>query len=618
LPTAEEKARAEALRETYSEEKLVILNKLEEFTFGHNDKSEKVEVRASSKMRLMSIGKTDHSETFAEFYDEESEIEKIEVFNKKKKKVTIYVKDDYYQSDEFFYTDARVKYFNLNFSEAGFQYQVNADKRYKDIKYFTSAYFSDAYPVESTTLRFIIPRWLDLELKGFNFEGHSIKREVTYDSKADADVYEFTLNDLAARSKERFSPGPSHVYPHVLVIAKSFLKDNKTIPLFGTTEDLYGWYSSLVNGMEDDSGVLNDKVAELTKGARTDQEKVEAIYYWVQDNVRYIAFEDGIAGFRPELCQNVFKNKYGDCKGMANLTKHMLEIAGFDARLTWIGTKRIAYDYSIPSLAVDNHMICTVILDGQTYFLDPTESYNAFGEYAERIQGRQAMIEDGKKFIIKKIPISTKEDNGKINNIQVKITDEKLVGTGTQIFKGESRSSFQYRINQIENDKRENAIEFYITEGDKSFTISEVKTSDRNIRGGDFTIDYDFVLKNQVSVFGEEMYIDLDYDKAFNNFEFEDTRKSDYLFPYKIFQATNVTLDIPEGYVVSELPEGISETHPDFSFSVSFKEEGNKIIYKNIITVDRAIIIQKDFERWNKIIQQLSEFYQQQIVLKTE
>ena len=296
LPSAEEKARAEALREKYSKEELVILNKLEEFTFGYNDKSEKVEVRASSKMRLMSIGETDHRETFAEFYDEESEIEKIEVFNKKKKKVDIYVKDDYYQSDEFFYTDARVKYFGLNFSEMGFQYQVNADKRYKDIKYFTSVYFSEPFPVESTTLRFIIPRWLDLELKGFNFEDYDIKREVTYDEKEDADVYEFTLNDIEPRSNERFTPGPSHVYPHVLVIAKSFIKDNKTIPLFGTTEDLYGWYSSLVKGMKDDSGVLNDKVAELINGATNDQEKVEAIYYWVQDNVRYIALKMGLQG----------------------------------------------------------------------------------------------------------------------------------------------------------------------------------------------------------------------------------------------------------------------------------------------------------------------------------
>jgi hypothetical protein len=29
-------------------------------------------------------------------------------------------------------------------------------------------------------------------------------------------------------------------------------------------------------------------------------DKVKAIFYWVQNNIRYIAFEDGIAGFLPD------------------------------------------------------------------------------------------------------------------------------------------------------------------------------------------------------------------------------------------------------------------------------------------------------------------------------
>jgi len=614
-PTEEEKARAEALRESYPKEELVILNKLEQYDFEYNTKTGKVEVRASSKQRLMSIDKTDHKKTFAEFYDEESTIEKIEVVNKKKKKVSIYVKDDYYQSDDFFYTDARVKYFMLNFPETGYQYQVNAEKQYKDIKYFTSAYFNDAFPVESVTLRFVVPRWLNLELKDFNFAEYSVEKDVTYDQKKDADIYEFHLKNLPARSKDRYAPGPSHIYPHILIIAKSFEQKNKKTPLFGSAEDLYGWYSSLVREMKDESGVLNDKVAELTKDAKTDQEKIEAIYYWVQDNVRYIAFEDGIAGFRPELCQNVYKNKYGDCKGMANLTKHMLQIAGFDARLTWIGTKRIAYDYSLPSLAVDNHMICTVLLNDEHYFLDPTESYNAFGEYAERIQGREAMIEDGEKFFIKKVPVSPKEVNMKVTKLKVTIDGEKLVGNGSQIFKGESRSSIQYRLNQIENDRREDAITYYITDADKGFTVSDVSTSDRQVRGKDFTIDYNFSLKNQVSSFGEELYVDLDYDKVFNDFTFKDTRQIDYLFPYKLIREKTIEMEIPAGYTVSELPKSVKETHPDFSFDVAYQQIDNKIIYKNKVSVDRAIILKKDFTRWNEIVGQLTEMYQQQIVL---
>src|SRR6201999_2976434 len=103
--------------------------------------------------------------------------------------------------------------------------------------------------------------------------------------------------------------------------------------------------------------------------------------------------------------QNVLNKKYGDCKGMANLTRSLLVALGFDARLCWIGTDHIAYDYSTPSLAVDNHMICALNYKGRFYFLDATESYIGFGQYAQRIQGRQVLIEDGDNFLLQRIPV---------------------------------------------------------------------------------------------------------------------------------------------------------------------------------------------------------------------
>jgi transglutaminase-like putative cysteine protease len=120
--------------------------------------------------------------------------------------------------------------------------------------------------------------------------------------------------------------------------------------LFENVKDLYGWYNSVCAGIGNNSEPLKAKVAELISNKKTDPEKVESIFYWVQDNIRYIAFENGIMGFKPDAAQNVFKNKYGDCKGKANLLKTMLNIAGFDARLTWIGTSDLPYDYTLPSI----------------------------------------------------------------------------------------------------------------------------------------------------------------------------------------------------------------------------------------------------------------------------
>ena len=117
--------------------------------------------------------------------------------------------------------------------------------------------------------------------------------------------------------------------------------------MFESVKDLYGWYRTVCDSIGNQPSELKEKVAALTNGKKTDAEKIEAIFYWVQDNIRYIAFENGIMGFRPDAAQNVFRKKYGDCKGKANLLKEMLRLAGYDARLTWIGTSDLPYDYSL-------------------------------------------------------------------------------------------------------------------------------------------------------------------------------------------------------------------------------------------------------------------------------
>jgi transglutaminase-like putative cysteine protease len=86
----------------------------------------------------------------------------------------------------------------------------------------------------------------------------------------------------------------------------------------------------------DDKTELSQKANELTTGTTDDIQKIKKIFNWVQHNIRYIAFEDGIAGFKPAKANDVLHKKYGDCKGMANLTRGLLQSLGYDARLCWI------------------------------------------------------------------------------------------------------------------------------------------------------------------------------------------------------------------------------------------------------------------------------------------
>ena len=613
-PSPEAVELAKSLRDKYEDEKAVTIKRIDEYLFSLDDSKKKVIVAEKIEETIIGISSLNAEIPRFKFYDEQSEIPEISAFNEQGKKKYISISDDYYQSEDIFYSDAKLKFFTLNFYGLGEKYRVVYQKNYLDIKYFTSVYFNDILNIENRTVRFVVPKWLNLELKEMNFEGSGIKLNKTFDSQRNADVYEYTAAAIPQVAREESAPGKSHIYPHLLILAKSFSHQGKETVLFKSVADLYGWYHSLTELMENESDGLKGKVAELTEGKTSDLDKVKAIYYWVQDNIRYIAFEDGLAGFKPDECQFVYEKRYGDCKGMANLTKEMLLLAGFDARLTWIGTDRIAYDYSTPNLAVDNHMICTLILDGKEYFLDPTDKYSSFDDYAERLQNRQVLIENGDNFILSNVPNREAQNNTRQINSKFKIEGDILKGDVNRIYKGESRAYLLYQINYTETDALSESLRNFISRGDKNVKVSDLETSDFEERDQLFTLDYHLDIKNAAYAFDNEIYLDIDQYKELEGFQIEE-RKLDYKFPYKTHILINTEVEIPAGYGVNQLPESLNEEHGSFSASISYRKEGNTLYYTKEILIKESVLKSEDFEAWNQFVGNIKSKYEEQIVL---
>ena len=240
----------------------------------------------------------------------------------------------------------------------------------------------------------------------------------------------------------------------------------------------------------------------------------------MHDNIRYIAFEDGIAGFKPEKADEVLRKKYGDCKGMAHLTKEFLKALGFDARLCWIGTNHIAYDYSTPSIAVDNHMITALLFKGKTYFLDATENYIGFGEYAERIQGRQVLIEDGDKYIYTKVPSTTYLQNLDEEKVSLAINGTDLGGTVSREWKGEEKEYIIAELNSIKKENSNDAFIRFLSKNNKDYAISGLTTSSLLDYDKALNIQYKLNYAHAVSSFGNELYVDVDFRKDFGDFIF--------------------------------------------------------------------------------------------------
>jgi hypothetical protein len=518
-----------------------------------------------------------------------------------------------YEVDDIFYSDAKMCSYRFNFLHEGTEITFRSKVKFDDPKYLTKVFIHDDVPVDLREITFTIPNTLSVDLVEKNFEGFDITKTIT--SEGNSKVYKYKAKTLKALQAERNSLGILYHYPHILVVTKDYVSATGKKNIIASVNDLYKWYSSLAQGVQNDPKPFEAHVKQLINGAKTPEDKIKAIYYWVQDNIKYIAFEDGIAGFKPDAAQNVYNNRYGDCKGMANLTKEMLKVAGFDARLTWIGTNRIPYTYEVPTLAVDNHMICTVFLGDKQYILDSTEKYIALGKHAERIQGKEMLIENGDAFVVKKVPVADFNNNLVARNETVTIEGETLKGQGEINLNGEAKTQMLYYSNYIKTEDRSKLFNDLAVSNISNTDKVEIVNTPPVDREKPLEIKYNYALTNKVSKFDGDIYVQLDWNKTFADLKMEEDRETDYYFNRKVKQKVVKKFKVPAGYRVSHLPKGIKKTSKDYSIDVSFKQTGNEVLYTNEITITDGIIRKTNFVTWNESIQELNDVYNDQLVI---
>jgi len=524
------------------------------------------------------------------------------------------ITDDFPRSG-IFHSDSKLLYVDHRFNTKSKDIDIFTEKEFDDFKFIDLLKFQlYSYAVTYSEIIIEIPNWLECDLQKFNFEGQNITTSV--EEKSKSKIYTFILQNIPADLTLKAVPDSRVYQPHIMLLPKKMELDDKKVALLPDINSLYGWYNSLANEIGNDKSVLVSLVGDITKDKTTQLDKIKAIYYYIQNNIKYVAFEHGIMGFKPESCQNVLKNKFGDCKGMANLAKEMLQIIGVDARLTWLGTDGSPYNYDYPSVYVDNHMICTIILDGEYIFLDPTEKHNDLFAYANRIQGREVLIQDGDKFIKSIVPNQDKDKHLSQYDLHMRMEGSLLKGDGNLIMKGNSKTSYASFIQSSGEKNKDKAINYLLGNNDNNFSATTTQTQVMPSRDEDFHLKYELVADNQILVSGQEKYINLEFERPLGNMVIEDKRNCDYYHGYKQYEQSNIHLQIPPQHTVKYLPPSITETNELGSFHFGYEVKENKILYSKNIVLNKTQIPVKSFDTWKKMIKQLNEFYDDRIILE--
>ena len=124
-------------------------------------------------------------------------------------------------------------------------------------------------------------------------------------------------------------------------------------------------------------------------------EQVAALMQHINDHYRYLGdWRATERGYVPFNLEEIEQHGYGDCKDLAILLTAMLKASGIKAETAWVSRGDVAYALLIPGTNAPNHAIVRAEVDGQVWWLDPTNPVFAPGQTLPDIQDRWVLVND--------------------------------------------------------------------------------------------------------------------------------------------------------------------------------------------------------------------------------
>ena len=515
-----------------------------------------------------------------------------------------------------FYNGVKEKQLTFPNLEAGVKKVYSYQREFIDPFLLQSHIFGSNYPVLNSTLEIKVDEGITIGYRIFNDPDNNIEFSKT--EKKGQHIYRWTLKNIKPVKMESNNPGFRYFIPHINVYVKDYTINNNKINVLDDTGNLYEYYKSFIKDLNitEDAG-LKAFTLELTSGITSDTEKMKQIFYWVKDNIKYIAFENGYEGFIPRQASLVYNRKFGDCKDMSSIICAMAKYAEIDnVSVAWIGTRDIPYSYNqLSTPAVDNHMIAVFIDNDNDIFLDATDRETRYGLPTAFIQGKEALISDRDTYKVIKVPVIEPKQNETKEIVKISIDKGKIIGSGTVSHNGFSRTNLLSQIGDATDKRRFEMIKSIVNKGSNKFQLK--KYTEHNISDRDlpYEINYDFELDNYTIQVDRELYIGLFLDHFYEGMSLDADRVTPISLDYLQGNHSVYELKIPEKYSVKHLPEDFTIDNDLVKAECYYVNTKDTVSLTVKIELKKLLIEQPDFALWNQTIKSLKNTYSQTLIL---
>lgn len=485
------------------------------------------------------------------------------------------VGDASYLSDVHLYSDNFKKYFQLRHNV--YPYKVVYSYTITQNKYLHAAGAGvyEKVPVENGVLVVEFPEGM-----GIRHDYENVNAPVVSAANG-VKRYEWRYSYKPVR-RQVLSPEESLGKPRITVVPEKI--DYGAFGEFTSWEAFGNWYYRLNDNLRDLPESERRTVDRITTGLASDYDKAKALYYYLQDNHRYISVSVDLGGFRSYPARYVCENRYGDCKALTNYMKALLSYAGIESHFILVnsGSGRPRDLKESFARQAFNHVILLVPIGQDTIYLECTSKNEPFGYISTSIQGRQGLlcVENGSRLV--RIPAQEPEDVERGYEYDIKLKDNGGARVNiTAVLKGAEFESINYGYYNL----KEKYVQEYIADNffTGSYTFNGYDISKGSRDDDNITINASADFNGYYKIYGNNILINGTPIRIVD-FEKPSDRTSGVRINYPSNFAYILKYDLGK-YKIAEVPAAVYIESSYGRYSVVYSMDDNLLVIEKRLTL---------------------------------
>lgn len=418
----------------------------------------------------------------------------------------------------------------------------------------------------------------------------------------------WTFEKLPPYPQEFSMPSPIDVVPRLVVSTLS-----------GWDKILQAIRSRYFAGGEKTN--LDETYQDIVKKSTTPEEKLKAVYAFVDETIRSVPPVIGDFGkvYHPLDLNIVVKQGYGDSRDKSALLALLLTKAGFHpelALLSTVGNGMVLQNLPLPFSF--NRSVVKVDLNGQTFWLDPYVENCPFGYLSPEDQGRQALLLESGKFT--ETPIYSPAANLREVSAQAKISANGDLEVTLEVkARGADALGMRSVLKSMTSQERQQVVASLASQVASQPQIEAVTMSSIDDSNNPIMLGLKFQVKNYATTAGDLAFLTLPVNIL--NYlspilSQNGPRNYPFILGNTVAEVKRLDLTIPSGFKIRTVPKGIKIDNPLGSYAASFTSLKNKLTFQSKLTLNKIEFSPKEFDTLKGLISDKSKIEESKIVLQ--